>query len=250
MIRTDASAAFDNDFLRTIRTAVSPGSDQVRSKADFPGPFHGQSTEQLVARIGDREVLDHTGLAAAFIENAKPLNLHTALAGSIGQAAEIIATLARECKPEFGTGKHIIQHAHPDLLTMQLWKLLAEDPIAVHTTFSGDPDLREKTVASFIGITVADWGIADSATLVQCTAPGLPRSTSLVPSIHVGLLFRDRILANLDEAYALLREKVLADSVTFISGPSKTADIEAHMVHGAHGPREMHVIIIDPPESS
>lgn len=246
---THALAAFDHDFLQTVRAAVSPASDQARSKADFPAPFHDQDPGQLLARIGSRRMPDYDRLAESFIENGAPLHLTTAVARSLGEAAEMIAVLARAKAPEFSTSKHIIQHAHPDILQMQLWKLLAEEPIQVHTTFTGDPDLREKTLASFIGITVADWGIADSATLVQRTAPGRPRSTSLVPSLHVGLLGKNRLLATLDEAYALLREKPVADSITFISGPSKTADIEAHMVHGAHGPREMHVIIIDSPET-
>jgi L-lactate dehydrogenase complex protein LldG len=42
----------------------------------------------------------------------------------------------------------------------------------------------------------------------------------------------------------MIRREQDLNSLTFISGPSKTADIEAHMVHGAHGPREMHVILL------
>ena len=105
--------------------------------------------------------------------------------------------------------------------------------------------MREKTIASFIGITAPAIGVADSATVIQLTRPGQPRSTSLVPSIHIAILRQDRLVKDLEEAYVLLQEERL-DSLVFISGPSKTADIEATMVHGAHGPREMHLVVIPP----
>jgi len=54
------------------------------------------------------------------------------------------------------------------------------------------------------------------------------------------------LVADLQETYALLKNRSSLDNVVFISGPSKTADIEAHMVYGAHGPKEVHVIIISP----
>ncbi|MBB1077926.1 LUD domain-containing protein, partial [Rhodoferax sp. 4810] len=93
-------------------------------------------------------------------------------------------------------------------------------------------------------------GVADSATLIQLTEPGRPRSTSLLASIHIAILRRENIVADLQEAYALLRDRAHLDSLVFISGPSKTADIEAHMVHGAHGPREVHLIILAEPSST
>jgi L-lactate dehydrogenase complex protein LldG len=64
-----------------------------------------------------------------------------------------------------------------------------------------------------------------------------------VPSIHIGVLKKTNLVANLHEAYAVLQEEAHFDSMVFITKPSKTADIEAQMVHGAHGPREVHVLI-------
>jgi L-lactate dehydrogenase complex protein LldG len=51
-------------------------------------------------------------------------------------------------------------------------------------------------------------------------------------------------VATLEEALALVRREPEPDSLVLISGPSKTADIEAHMVLGAHGPRAMHLILL------
>ncbi len=74
---------------------------------------------------------------------------------------------------------------------------------------------------------------------------------SLVPAVHVAVLTLDQMLANLTELYALLEQDRIAHKnglthhMVFISGPSKTADIELTMVHGAHGPREMHLVVVE-----
>ena len=234
----------DDHFLTTIRTALVPDSTAPRTRQHFPDIFASHDRTSLCERIAKRTELDYTGLAHHFAENSGPLNLQVHLAPEPADVARTIVDIVRTSQPEFGEERHIIQHNHPDILSLQLWRLLANDPVSVHTTFIDDPDIITKTKASFIGITVADWAIAESATLIQLTGPGRPRSTSLVPSIHVGVVRKKAILQSLEEAYCLLGTRNLPNSLTLISGPSKTADIEAHMVHGAHGPREMHVIIV------
>lgn len=245
MIRSTAGNDNEEQFLHKIRTALVPGTQRNRGKMDFPHLFEGLDRHHILDRIQHRNNLDLSDLVTAFQENGAPLNLGIHLIRDLNEAGEWITQFARSAEPEFGVEKHIIQHAHPDTRELQLWKRLADDPITIHTTFTADIEIPEKTRASFIGITVADWGVAESATLIQVTAPSRPRSTSLVPSIHVGILRKNRLLADLAEAYAILQHNGIFSSLTFISGPSKTADIEAHMVHGAHGPREMHVLLID-----
>ena len=107
-----------------------------------------------------------------------------------------------------------------------------------------------ETAGSFIGITSADYCIAETGTLVLKTAPGNERIVSLLPSIHVAVIKLEQVIADFKELYTLL-DKDLMDSpegiesgMTFITGPSKTADIEATMVHGAHGPREVYIYIV------
>jgi L-lactate dehydrogenase complex protein LldG len=79
--------------------------------------------------------------------------------------------------------------------------------------------------------------------------PGHARSVSLVPAIHIAVIEIRSIIANLKELYALIKHGDglpggLTNCMTFITGPSKTADIEAVMVHGAHGPRELYLYVI------
>jgi L-lactate dehydrogenase complex protein LldG len=92
--------------------------------------------------------------------------------------------------------------------------------------------------------------MAETASLVMRTRAGQARSVSLVPSIHIAVIQLNQIIADLKELYALIKSDTeghgegLTNCMTFISGPSKTADVEATMVHGAHGPREVYVYVI------
>ena len=197
--------------------------------------------------IRNRTEAEQVELIEIFQENGEDLNLQTHVVATLAEAEAAVVELIRSKEPEFSHAKHVICHDHPDVAGLQLWKRFNRESITVHTTFHPDTQARDKTLASFVGITASDIGIADSATVVQLTEQGRPRSTSLVPSIHIALLRRENLVANLKEAYALLQERKQLDSFVFISGPSKTADIEAHLVHGAHGPFEVHIILISEP---
>lgn len=101
-----------------------------------------------------------------------------------------------------------------------------------------------------LGITGADCALADSGTLVLRHGPGRERSSSLLPPVHVALLESRNILAGLDELLERLQDDIekkgsLESCITLISGPSKTADIEMTLVHGVHGPGEVHVVVLD-----
>jgi L-lactate dehydrogenase complex protein LldG len=95
-----------------------------------------------------------------------------------------------------------------------------------------------------VGITSADWGLADTGTLVV-RAASEPRLFSLLPPVHVAVLRRERLLTGLDE---LLTKVPLpahdTSSMVLITGPSRTADIEQILVRGVHGPGELHAVLL------
>lgn len=231
-------------FLRTIRSSLGLNPDAERAKRLFPDLFAKTDTTAILQKIKARTAQQQDELVALFEENALGLGIKTYVVHTLDEAVASIVELVRTKDPEFTHTKHIIHHDHPDLTALNLWKRFNREGVTVHTSFSPDQQLREKTIASFIGITAPAIGVADSATLIQFTEPGCPRSTSLVPSVHVAFLRKENLVADLREAYALLGQKEQLDSFVFISGPSKTADIEAQMVYGAHGPREVYLIIL------
>lgn len=92
-------------------------------------------------------------------------------------------------------------------------------------------------------VTAARAGIALTGTIVLDHGPDQGRrALSLVPDLHVCVVSADQVVAGVPEAVALLDPHRVQ---TWISGPSATSDIELSRVEGVHGPRGLHVVVID-----
>ena len=109
---------------------------------------------------------------------------------------------------------------------------------------------REDLLACTVGLTGAQWGIAETGTLVLESGTERHRVVSLLPDRHVAILDGSRILSTLGEALAKVQapaEGAMSRAITLITGPSRTADIELTLVVGVHGPKELHVLLLEPP---
>ncbi|MDR7401954.1 MAG: LUD domain-containing protein [Armatimonadota bacterium] len=93
------------------------------------------------------------------------------------------------------------------------------------------------------GLTTAEAAVATSGTLVLACGPGRPRTTSLLPPLHVTVLPAGRVVATLEDLLAGL-PRPLPSALTLISGPSRTADIELVPVRGVHGPTDVVVYVL------
>lgn len=95
-----------------------------------------------------------------------------------------------------------------------------------------------------VGITNAQAGIAETGTLILDSSCERNRLVSVVPPVHIAIVSASRICATLAEALALLQSgDEVSPAITFITGPSRTADIELTLTIGVHGPKELYVII-------
>lgn len=92
------------------------------------------------------------------------------------------------------------------------------------------------------GITTADVAIAATGTIVLTCSPQRPRSTSLLPPLHIAVLPQERIVPTVAHLFGNLR--MLPSALTFITGPSRTADIELTPVQGVHGPTSVQVYLL------
>ena len=111
-------------------------------------------------------------------------------------------------------------------------------------------DASAGTIAKFayVGVTAVAYGIADTGTLVVCSGPAGGRIESLLPPVHIALLPKSRIVAGLPDVLAALegdRQFDRSSAVTFITGPSRTADIELTLTIGVHGPKQLYVVLVD-----
>lgn len=115
----------------------------------------------------------------------------------------------------------------------------------VRSGFTREVELREACATANIGITSADYGLADTGTLVMLSSAREPRMVSLLPPAHVALIPREIILTTLDELLTVLpNPSDVTSSMVLITGPSRTADIEQILVRGVHGPGEVHVVVV------
>jgi L-lactate dehydrogenase complex protein LldG len=103
---------------------------------------------------------------------------------------------------------------------------------------------RAELFACDAGVTGAQWGIAETGTLVLESAHERNRLLSLVPPVHVAILPARCICDSLGEALARV-SSAQSHAITFITGPSRTADIELTPVVGVHGPQMLHVLLLE-----
>ena len=107
--------------------------------------------------------------------------------------------------------------------------------------------------ADLVGLTGAFAGIAETGTLMLISGPASPTRNNFLPDNHIVVLRAEQIVPTYEEGWNRLRAlKTLTDghftmprTVNFITGPSRTADIELKIELGAHGPRRLHILIVD-----
>jgi len=147
---------------------------------------------------------------------------------------------------------------HPDALGLDLRQSLGGEGLSVTLAPDDDPDgearrlHREAAAEAEIGVTGTDWALAETGTLILVSGRGRPRSTSLLPTTHVAVFDRHQLLESLEQVGSML-EALHADParrmsgavINFITGPSRTADIELTLTRGVHGPKGVHAIFVE-----
>lgn len=98
------------------------------------------------------------------------------------------------------------------------------------------------------GITDVHAALAETGTLICCSDARHSRGLSLVPPVHVAIVRRSDIVADMIDFWVRYRGQAhtqLPSSIAFITGPSKTADIEGELVQGVHGPGQVHIVLVE-----
>jgi L-lactate dehydrogenase complex protein LldG len=97
-----------------------------------------------------------------------------------------------------------------------------------------------------VGLTSCFCAIAETGTLLLLSSASTPKTVALLPETHICTVRKERIVKTMEDAFALMRKEIGQPprSMFFVSGPSRTADIEQTIVIGAHGPYRVHVVVI------
>ncbi len=107
-------------------------------------------------------------------------------------------------------------------------------------------EARSANGDDLVGITGVFCAVAETGTLVLLSGPDTPAASSLLPETHIAVVPASRIVRGMEEAFDLIRAECgeLPRAVNFISGPSRTGDIEQTLVLGAHGPYRVHIVLL------
>ena len=172
----------------------------------------------------------------------------------LGAVPEVIGDIARE------HGARSLVTWDPAVLGFDAAPRLSALGYSVAAARAGAEDeasrLRHRADAAGaqLGVTGADFVLAETGTLILLSGAGRPRSTSLLPDVHVAVFGHDRLLESLEQVGVMLEDlhvdpdrAMSGAMINFITGPSRTADIELTLTRGVHGPKEVHAVFVEAP---
>jgi L-lactate dehydrogenase complex protein LldG len=221
-------SAARRQILDAVRRALGRGAAPSEARARI---------EARLARPGSGPIPARARLAAA-----ARVDLFVAM------AEEAAATVARVAAPEAvpaAVAGYLAAENLPARLRLAPDAGLAALPWADRP--SSCPGVGRADDA--VSLTPAFAGVAETGTLVLVSGPDSPTTLNLLPDTHIVLLETGRVVGAYEEVWSRLRAQYGAGhmprTVNLITGPSRSADIEQTLQMGAHGPRRLHIILVD-----
>jgi L-lactate dehydrogenase complex protein LldF len=203
---------------------------------DFPR-FTGKTfRERYQSRSEDDKLVDRTNPKPVKPQFAK-LQSNTIPLSAIQFTTELTAL-----------GGHVLSTQNPTLAVIQFLKSRGVDKIHLEPNTLDEMLLRaagiefthEPDPQILVGVTKAICGLADTGSVLVTDGAGDPLKASLLPEVHIAILRSADIYPSLPDAMHLVKN---TSAAVFITGPSRTADIEMTLTIGVHGPKEIHVFL-------
>lgn len=204
------------------------------------------------ARAGvDQRLAEHRAnlipARAASLPHAAQIDLFQRMAEEVQTT---LTRVARAADVPAAVADYLSQRNLPSRLVM------TPDPQLQDIPWSARPMLEIRTGraedADQVGVTACFAGIAETGTLMLTSGPESPTRNNFLPDTHIVVLRGKQVAATYEEGWARLRAARQAEgpaamprTVNFITGPSRTGDIEQRIELGAHGPRRLHIVLID-----
>jgi L-lactate dehydrogenase complex protein LldG len=112
--------------------------------------------------------------------------------------------------------------------------------------FASEEEFREAVFAADVGVTTVEFAVSATGSLAISAAPTRPRAVSLAPTMHVALVRKSQIVPRMGLALdGFSRKPSMPSAIHFISGPSRTSDIENDLSIGVHGPAALLAIVVE-----
>ena len=243
-----------HEFLSNVSAALGragPPADVGPSPVRYPDLAEAQvAAEQTRNDVAARstELLDD----AADAMNTAGWKVHRA--ETIEDVGDLIAEICRDIGADTAlrSGHEVLDQAHIDSALersgIDLRNVTLGDEMPEEERAELRSAHRKDVFRTNVGITGGDYVIAETGTLVIHPKKGVSRLTSLAPPVHIAVIERGQVLPSLDELFLLEHVDIHGGdrhaAMNLISGPSRTGDIEATIVHGIHGPTETHVVLV------
>jgi len=189
-----------------------------------------------------------TELVSQFADELERVNGHFMGVMSPGELCKKIVALTREMKPRsVAVGEAVALDLEPVV------QALGRSGIELIRCGKSNDDercaLRERLARCDLAIVEAHYGIAATGTLVVVATPGRPGSLTLLPPANVILVDAARVLPDMAAVMSALGPATITGHrIAFITGPSRTADIEKMIVLGVHGPKDLYAAVVWPGE--
>jgi L-lactate dehydrogenase complex protein LldG len=188
---------------------------------------------------GPRESAPIEDPPARFIQELEALGGHARRVETLEEAREYVLSLAQE-----RGAKLLIRWDVEELERLGVDGPLQEAGMEV-AVWRDLEDFREVTARADIGLSTAEWAIADTGSLVLTSGPGKGRTVTLLPPTYVAVLPAGRVLRTVPEAIEKYAgQGGLPANVCFHTGPSRSGDIEMEIFVGMHGPGDVHVLLV------
>jgi L-lactate dehydrogenase complex protein LldG len=173
----------------------------------------------------------------------------TAVGGGVRIVRNVLeASLALRHEIEHFQATRLVTSARSEFARFDLawlWRELGARA-ALDPGMRTEAEQRNAFITAEIGVTTVDCAIANTGSLLVSAAPERPRSLSLLPTVHVALLFASQIQPHLGAAFEFLtRADRLPSAAHVITGPSRTSDIENDLTIGVHGPSAVTAIVVE-----
>ena len=172
-------------------------------------------------------------LLGRFIAQSERLQSTVARVGALSDVPAAVADYLRDR----GLGTRAI-----------VWKSFAGlDWSAAGLLVEARAPVRDDPEPDLVGVTGCFAAVAETGTLALLSGPDTPASMALLPETHIAVVPCLRIVRHMEDVFALLRHErgEPPRALNFISGPSRTGDIEQTIVLGAHGPYRVHLILVE-----
>ena len=224
----DARAGARDAILARIRASRGRGPVDELTAARLATRLAGHQRGTVPKRVAR----DADALVALFVAQAESLNATIDRVASPAEVPGVVADyLARENLPA-----RLRAAPMPELRELP-WASRPALEVGYGASDGGDE----------VGLTAAFAAVAETGTLMLVSGPDRPTTLNFLPDTHVVLLHRDQVVGPYEAAWDRLRAAgAMPRTVNFVSGPSRTADIEQTILLGAHGPRRLHIVLVDP----